>query len=190
MEPEWCTIATFSWFPASIKFRMSKAKLQKTWETTRLCRCSLCSHPVTRPHGRCANPQQHLSQLRMLSPPPSLRSPPPPSTAVVMVTGGKGRSCDGHVLLRPDLLSPNKLRGHYPGSTFQNGPTTTRIDSHVNHRAESCLPASLRLMSFYEGKVAIYVSYCNQYWHQKLTLKYAKLTLRCYGPFQHNRAEK
>lgn len=48
-----------------------------------------------RSHGRCANPQQHLSQLRMLKPtspplPPPHPPPPPSSTAVVMVTGGRG----------------------------------------------------------------------------------------------------
>ena len=46
-------------------------------------------------------------------PPPHLSSPLlqlPPFTAVVMVTGGRRRSGDGPVVLRPDLLTPDKLR--------------------------------------------------------------------------------
>lgn len=57
MEPEWCTIATFTCLPpALIQFR--KTKSQNTWGTMLgLRRCFRSSHPAKRDHWRwCANP--------------------------------------------------------------------------------------------------------------------------------------
>ena len=100
MEPEWCTIATMSWFPALIEFRYVE-KLRR-WghaehmgDLWRGCvGASRSSHPAKRAHGRCANPSNTcLKLLRMLPPPPSSSSSssPSPTTTIHGCCHGDGR---------------------------------------------------------------------------------------------------